>query len=70
MDHSLINNQSLEKFVQGLKISGEKKDFLLGKIPEMDAEERLALFKTLTKVYLLDLEEKEAVDRIIKFWKE
>ena len=70
MDHSLINNQSLEKFIQCLKISGEKKDFLLGKIPEMDAEERLALFKTLTKVYLLDLEEKEAVDRIIKFWKE
>lgn len=69
MTHSLINNQSLEKFVRGLKVSAEKRDFLLEKIPEMDTEERLALFKTLTKIHFLDLEEKEAVGRIRKFWK-
>ncbi|MBM3250733.1 MAG: hypothetical protein FJZ07_00610 [Candidatus Nealsonbacteria bacterium] len=68
MAHILINNQSLENFVQGLKISPEKRDFLLEKIPEMDTEERLALFKTLTKIYLLDLKEKEAIERIKKFW--
>lgn len=69
MGFLLLNNQSLEKFIQGVEISQEKKDFLISKLPEMDLEERMALFKTLTKIYLLDLEEKEAIARLKKFWK-
>lgn len=64
----LINNESLKKFIQGIKISQERKDFLLSKLPQMDFEERKALFEMLTKIYLLNLEEKKAIERIKKFW--
>lgn len=68
MTVSLINDGSLKKFIQGIKISQERKDFLLSKLPQMDFDERKALFKTLTEIHLLDLEEKEAIERIEKFW--
>jgi hypothetical protein len=64
----LINNESLKKFILGVKISQERKDFLLSKLPEMDFEERKALFEALTKIHLLDLEEEKAIARIKKFW--
>jgi len=64
----LINNESLKKFIQGVKISQERKDFLLSKLPEMDFDERKALFEALTKIYLLDLEEEKAIARVKKFW--
>ena len=68
MNNLLFNNESLTNFTQRLKISQEKKDFLLSKVPQLDLEERIALFKTLTKIYLLDLEEKKAIERVRKFW--
>lgn len=68
MTTPLINNGSLEKFIQGVKMGRERKDFLLSKLPEMDFEERIALFQMLTKVKLLNLEEKKAIVRIKKFW--
>ena len=70
MAYSLLNNQSLEKFIQKVKLDKERKDFLLSKLAEMDLEERIALFRTLKEIYLLDLEEKEAIERLRKFWKE
>lgn len=64
----LINNESLKEFIQGAKISQERKDSLLSKLPEMDFDERKTLFETLTKIHLLDLEEEREIEQIKKFW--
>ena len=65
----IFYNDNLKDFVKNLKIGPEQKKYLISKIPEMDLGERIRLFKTLTKVYLLDLEEAEAIERIDEFWK-
>lgn len=64
-----LTNKALESFIAKIRFSKERKDFLLSKIPQMDREERLKLFETLTKIFLLDLEEKRAIKRIKKYWK-
>lgn len=64
----LLYNESLKNFIKEVKISPKRKEFLLSKIPQMDLEERVKLFKTLAEIYLLDLEEKEALERIDKYW--
>ncbi len=66
MINPLLSNNTLIKFVQSVNIKEERKDFLISKIPELDEEERISLFKTLTNIYFLDQEEKEAIDEIKK----
>ena len=67
MQNYLLNNESLQKFIAAVDINQEHKDFLLSKLPQMDLEERIALLNTLRDIYLLALEEKEAVERIKRF---
>jgi hypothetical protein len=69
MVNPFLTNDSLRTFVKGLKISQERKEFLLSKIPQLDEEERKNLFDLLLEIYLLDLEEKRAIERIKKYWK-
>ena len=64
----ILYNESLENFIKKLGISPELKDKLIAKIPQLDLEERMSLFKTLTKIYLLDVEEKRAIQRIEESW--
>jgi hypothetical protein len=64
----ILYNESLKNLVDKLKISPETKASLISKIPRLDLKERMSLFRTLTKIYLLDLEEKKALERIKKFW--
>jgi len=64
-----LYNESLKNFIEKVGLSREDKDDLLERLSQMDLEERIALFKTLTKIYLLDLEEKKAKERVRKFWK-
>ena len=64
-----LYNESLKKFIERVGLSRGDKDDLLKRVPQLDLEERIALFKALTKIYLLDLEEKEAIERIRRFWK-
>ena len=66
----LLHNKSLIKFVQSLGISEDRKELLVSKIPELDLEQRKKLFKTLIDVYRLDIKEKEAIERIKKYWKD
>ena len=66
----LLHNKSLIKFVQLLGISEDRKELLISKIPELDLEQRKKLFKTLIDVYRLDIKEKEAIERIEKYWKD
>lgn len=54
--------------VKSLKIDKDQESFLLEKIPQMDKEERVSLFKTLAEVYLLNMEEKESLERLRKLW--
>ena len=69
MTNTLLSNGSLEKFIGSINLDKERKDLLLEKIPKLDLEERKEMFESLTKIYLLDIEEKEAIERVKKFWK-
>ena len=69
MTNTLLSNGSLEKFIGSINLDKERKDLLLEKVPKLDLEERKEMFESLTKIYLLDIEEKEAIERVKKFWK-
>jgi len=64
-----LTNDSLKGFISGLKISKEHKNTLIEALPEMDSEERTKLLKVLSKIYFLDLEEAEAIEKIKKYWR-
>lgn len=68
MANPFLTNNALSEFISGLKISQERKEFLLSAIPELDEEERTSLFDVLKEIYLLDLEEEKAIQRVKKFW--
>lgn len=68
MAQSFLLNKSLQKFVEVLKLSEEQKNTLIAGIPQMDKEERVELLGTLKEIYLLDLEEAGAIERIQKNW--
>lgn len=70
MTNRLINNAGLTKSIKEANIAQADKDFLLSKLPEMDTETRISLLKTLSEVCLLDLEEKQAKERIRNYWVE
>jgi len=66
----LLHNESLEKLVRMAGLSKDKKELLLSKVPELDLEERIGLFKILTEICRLDIEEKEVVKRVKKYWQD
>lgn len=68
MTNGLIKNKGLQDMVKSLKIEKDQESFLLEKIPQMDKEERVSLFKTLMEVYLLNTEETESLERLRKLW--
>ena len=68
MTNSLIYDKSLKNFIEKVGLATEDRDDLLAEMPKMDKEERVELFKTLTRIYLLDLEEADAKEKIRKFW--
>lgn len=68
MTNALIKNKGLQDMVKSLKIEKDQESFLLEKIPQMDKEERVSLFKTLMEVYLLNTEETESLERLRKLW--
>lgn len=65
----ILKNNSLKSLVLSLGIKKEQESFLLEKIPQLDEDERIALLKTLTDVYLLNMEEKESAERLKKLWR-
>ncbi|MGB2762045.1 MAG: hypothetical protein WBC21_00700 [Minisyncoccales bacterium] len=69
MSNPFITNPALRSLIKKLKIDPERKSALLERVPQLDEEERLKLFETLKKIFLLDLEEKRAIERIKKYWK-
>lgn len=65
-----LGNAFLKSFIEKVKISQERKNFLLSKLPQMEKEERLKLFNVLVEIFLLDLKEKKEIERIKKYWRE
>lgn len=63
---TILSDESLEKFVSGLNISTENKNFLMEKIPHLDLEQRKFLFRLLFQIYLLGLEEEAVLSKIKK----
>lgn len=68
MPITLFNNQTLKDFLETLNINKSQKSLLISKLPQMDLEERELLFRTLSDVYFLGLEEKEAKKKVQEFW--
>ena len=68
MANRLINASGLIKSIEEANIEQADKDFLLSKLPDMDEETRISLFKTLGEICFLDMEEEQAKERIRKYW--
>ncbi len=64
MANKLLTDETLEGFIEIVGIGKDQKSQLLLKLPEMDEEERTNLFNLLKNIYLLDLEEKESIERV------
>ena len=62
-----LTNQSLGNLINKLVDNEEQKETLLAELPKMDRADRLKLFHTLKEVFLLDVEEKEELQRLATF---
>ncbi|MFA5368633.1 MAG: hypothetical protein WC303_01335 [Candidatus Paceibacterota bacterium] len=65
--NEILYTGNLKAFIESLNINEEKKNILISKIPDMDSDDRKALFKKLLMIYFLDLEDEEAGERIKKY---
>jgi len=65
---SLFTNDNLKSFITSIDLNSEQKKRLLLKVPQLDLGERIILFKTLNKIYLLNIRKEEAIEKIKKFW--
>lgn len=68
MTNLLITNDNFKNLIGSLKISDEQKTSLISSIPQLDEEERVKLLDVLKEVYLMDLEETEAIQKIQNTW--
>lgn len=68
MTNLLITNDNLKKLVENLKISDEQKTSIISRLPQLDEIERVNLLDVLREVYLVDLEESEALKKIQSAW--
>ena len=64
MPNVLISNKSLESFAKKVNLPEEEKKNIIEKIPNMSEDVRWRLYETLKDIYLLDLEEKEALKKL------
>lgn len=69
MANPFLTDNSLKQFAESLKIGQDQKEFLISKIPQLDEEERMSLFNLFKEIYLLDLEEEEALEKIKRNWR-
>lgn len=68
MANLFLSNKSFEELIKKLKINDEEKKELISKVLVMDKEERQKFLDVLKEIYLLDLEEAEAIEKIQKNW--
>lgn len=70
MVNLLLTDNNLKKFIESLKLADEQKKFLLDELPQLDEKERMELLETLKDVYMLNEEEKAAIEKIKKNWEQ
>ena len=68
MVNPILDNDNLKNFIKSLKINPEQEKFLLDELPSMDEKERLELLDTLKNIYLLNEEEKNAIQKVKDNW--
>ena len=68
MANSLLTNDNFKDLINNLKITDEQKVSLISSISQLDQEERAKLIDVLKDVYLMDLEEAEAMQKIQNTW--
>jgi hypothetical protein len=68
MTDTILSTENLKKLILGLKISPDQEKFLLDNLPQMDEKERIKLLETLKNVYLLNEEEKQAMEKVKSNW--
>ena len=64
----LLTDESLKKFIGNIKLDDGQKSTLISRLPQMDEKQRLEFLDVLKNVYLLDLEEKEAIKKLSDNW--
>ncbi|OGZ78151.1 MAG: hypothetical protein A2528_03505 [Candidatus Staskawiczbacteria bacterium RIFOXYD2_FULL_37_9] len=70
MAKSFLSNKNFQEFISKLNISEADKNILTSKVPQMDKEERLQILEVLKNIYLLDLEQTQALEKIQKNWQD
>jgi hypothetical protein len=68
MVNPLLDTDNLKNFILSLKINPEQEKFLLDELPSMDEKERSELLDTLKNIYLLNEEEKNAIQKVKDNW--
>lgn len=63
-----LDEYFLRHFIDIVDLSEERKNQLLKKLPTYDSEEKKHLLTFLKDIYLLDLEEKQAIEEVSKHW--
>ncbi len=68
MTNILLSDKSFKKFIENIKINNEQKNFFLSQISQLNEEERRQFFNLLMNIFLLDLEEEKAIEKLNKYW--
>ena len=68
MANALLETENLKNFILSLKINPEQEKLLIDQLPTLDENERLELLNTLKDIYLLNEEEKQAVEKVKANW--
>lgn len=63
-----LNEYFLRHFIDIVDLDENKKNQLLKKLPTYSQEEKKHLLTFLKDIYLLDLEEKQAIEEVSKHW--
>ncbi|MCX6759858.1 MAG: hypothetical protein NTW46_00760 [Candidatus Nealsonbacteria bacterium] len=63
-----LDEYFLRHFIDIVDLDEEKKNLLLKKLPTYDQEEKKHLLTFLKDIYLLDLEEKQAIEEVSNHW--
>lgn len=69
-NNPLLYDGTLKTFVNEIdNISASEKKEIIESIPYLGLEKRKELFEKLTRIYILNLREKEELKRVEDFWK-
>lgn len=68
MKNPFLDEYFLRHLINIVDLDEEKKNQLLKKLPAYNQEEKKHLLTFLKDIYLLDMEEKQAIEELSKHW--